>query len=133
MSPHSLRARALRQLSFVLALASTGLVALASPGCSADAASRGTCETVERARCAQTACFASEYTFGAPGDCAAYAVDACRGGTTSGVVATADQQKACTSAITSAGAAANCAAVRSPATLAACAFLATSGTDAGHD
>jgi hypothetical protein len=130
MSPHSRRPRVARQLSFAAALA---LAVLATPSCSDDAASRATCEAVERARCAQPQCFAAGTAFGIAEDCASYAVDACRGGTVSGVVASAEQQRACTEAISAAGATSTCTAVRTPSSLPACAFLVPAGSDAGRD
>jgi hypothetical protein len=130
MVPHSRRPALARQLSFGGVLAS--MLAL-TPACSDDAPSRSTCEAVERARCAFPQCFAVGSAFGAAEDCAGYAVDVCRGGTVAGVVASADDQRACTTAIRTAGDAGDCASLRNPGSLRACAFLVPAGVDAGRD
>ncbi len=130
MPSHSRRPRVARQLSI---LAAAALLALATPSCSDDAASRSTCEAVERARCAEPQCLVVGAAFGTAEDCSSYAVDACRGGTTSGVSASADRLRACTEAIAIAGRAGNCQAVRTPSSLSECAFLLPTNSDAGRD
>jgi hypothetical protein len=128
MPTHSRRPRVARQLSLALLVAAACALAAA---CSDPASSQGTCERVEAARCAFPACAAAGPAFGPAEDCAAYAKSACEGGTTSGITPSPADESACVEAIRAAGAAGACAAVRSPSTLPACRFLATS--DAGVD
>jgi hypothetical protein len=126
MPPHSRRPRAARQLSLALLVVAACALGVA---CSDSATSQATCERVERARCEYPACAERGAAFGTGSDCAAYATNACAGGTVTGITPSPADETACVEAIRAAGTASACAAVRAPSTLPACGFLVT--RDAG--
>jgi hypothetical protein len=128
MPPHSRRPRAARQLSLALLVVAACALGAA---CSDAATSYGTCERIERARCAFPACAERGDAFGPSSDCAAYATNACEGGTTTGITPSPAEETACVEAIRAAGTAGACAAVRAPSTLPTCGFLVV--RDAGAD
>jgi hypothetical protein len=128
MPSHSRRPRAARQLSATLLVAAACVIGAA---CSDAASSRATCERIERARCEFPACADRGPAFGPASDCAAYATNACEGGTAAGITPSPADESACVDAIRAAGASGACASVRAPSTLPACRFLVTPDAGAG--